>query len=66
MRINSLRPEKPRYWARLLDEHEQVFGLLEEAIVRDQLNPDASFVCHCPSLAMAERIALALNRSAML
>jgi hypothetical protein len=66
MSINSLRPEKPRYWARLLDEHEQVFGLLEEAIVRDQLNPDASFVCHCPSLAMAERIALALNRSAML
>jgi hypothetical protein len=65
MSINSLRPEKPRYWVRLLDEEEQVFGLLEEAIVLDQNNPDAPFMCHCASLAIAERIALALNWSAM-
>jgi hypothetical protein len=66
MNLSGRRPEKPRYWVRLLDEEEQVFGLLEEAIVLDQNNPDAPFICHCASLAMAERIAVALDRSAML
>lgn len=65
MNLSCRRPEKPRYWVRLLNEEEEVFGLLEEAIVLDQNNPDAPFICHCANFAIAERIALALNRSAM-
>lgn len=63
MSISGRRPDKPRYWARELDEDEAWAGVC--ALVIDQHRPADPTVCECPDMERAERIADALNARAM-